>query len=188
MDLFRIRAKKCIVWPFEITKPPKDIAARLTHLGVSRWGVNHPEYRSLEAGYVVDMDSPGETFFCRDSARNLEPVPRDEYPAAIEKLKDQGPISWQPALDWLDEQGLRKVKARPEEEAPEAEGVPLSKMKSDELKALCDALELPHGKVSDMRLAIQEALECDADAMPVLTPEGAVGLLEDSEADTEATK
>lgn len=192
MDLYRIKPKKCLRWPAALNPPPKELRERLTPRGIQAWSFNHPAFRSQEAGFVVDMDSPGEAFFCRDDARNLEPVPASERDAALAKLKEQGPITWQPAIDYLEERGLLREAKRPAEEAPktvktetedglEVEGCELSKMKSAPLKAVCDALELPHGKVAEMREAIQAALECEPDAVVAMLPDGTVGLVGDPE-------
>lgn len=190
MDLHRIKELKCLRWPWEINHLSKDLAERLNARGRQSYQFNNPTFRSQEAGFVVDLDSPGETFFCRDDARNLEPVPRDEYDAALKKLKEQGPITFQPALDWLEEKGLREASARPKEDDAERKkqvetedgeaisGIPLGKLKLDELKHICDALSLAHGKVAEMRAAIAEELDCDLEGIPVLLEDGSVGLLE----------
>lgn len=173
MDLFQLRPKKRLDWPHELTQIPKDIEPRLNARGRDFYRMRHPSVRSDQAGFVVDMDSPGEAFFCRDGARFLDRVPEEEIPAAKERLKAQGPIKHQPALDWLEAKGMRREAARPEEE-PVADTAPLGKAKADVLKGICDALELPHGKVDEMRNAIVEAAECSLEDVVFVDEAGEV--------------
>ena len=112
------------------------------------------------AGFVIDMDAPGEAFFCADHNGTLVEVLRADVAEALEAIEAQGPIDYQPALDWLEEQGLDEKVARPAAQAPD-EAAPLGKLKADALKAICDKLALPHGKVGAMRKAVVAAAECE---------------------------
>ncbi len=156
MNLHRVRDKKLFHWPSAFTPLPEG--RKLTHLGAQNFRLRNRVLRG-EAGFIVDTDAPGESAFCREDAGFLEPVPRADREAALEKIKEQGPIDFQPALDWLDEQGLREQVARPpvvEEASPSP-----SRMKKAALEAECDRLELPHGTVKEMRAAIESQVGAD---------------------------
>lgn len=191
MDLYRVKPKKQLQWPHELTVIPEDLAERLNARGRDSYRVMNRAVRA-EAGFVVDMDSPGETFFCRDEGLRMERVPADEIGEALEQIKAQGPITYQPALDWLEEQGIQRVKVRPAEDgAPrealtdddgqEVEGCELGRMKADELKEVCDRLKLKHGKVAEMRAAIATELDCTQADVVALLPDGQVGIVVEEE-------
>jgi hypothetical protein len=116
MNLYQVKKGKKLRWPAALTPEPKG--HKHTRLGLARHKEKNRVERGLE-GFVVDMDAPGERFFCDEvESRFLEPVPAADRADALARVEAQGPITFQPALDWLDDQGLRARVARPEPPAP----------------------------------------------------------------------
>lgn len=111
MHLYRLKPGKALRWPAEFTPVPEGHLH--TRRGLARFKETHRVERGAE-GFVVDLDAPGEDFFCGDDLRFLEPVPRDEVAEAEKAIAEQGPITFEPALDYLAELGVRAKIARPE--------------------------------------------------------------------------
>jgi len=142
MNLYRVRPNKALRWPAEFTPIPEG--KQFTRRGERRFRELHRVERGAE-GFVVDLDAPGEPFFVGVDERFLEPVPRDEIEDAREAVAEQGPITFQPALDYLDDLGLREKVARPADPEPVEEDGPAS-WDRDRLKVECDRLGIEVGK------------------------------------------
>jgi hypothetical protein len=142
------------MWPAALTEVPAT--SMLNRRGRERYKQKYRAVRA-EAGFVIDLDSPGEDFFCDGHNGILVLVDSAGIDEALKDIKAQGAIDFQPALDWLEANNLRERVARPE--PVEASEVPVARMKKDALEAMCDEMHLAHGTVKEMRAAIASSLE-----------------------------
>jgi hypothetical protein len=178
MQLYQVKERQSLLWPAAFTEIPET--STLTRRGRERFREKHRAVRGL-AGFVVDMDSPGEGQLCAGHNGCLEPVPAAEREAALERIEEQGAITFQPALDWLEAQGLAAKIARPASAPADAAATPLKKLLSDDLKALCDKMGLPHANVKEMRKAIAASAECTTSDVVFIDDEGDVAVKAEGE-------
>lgn len=162
MNLFRVKPGKDLLWPAAFTPVPEKHEKTLTRRGRARYLESFRVVRAT-GGFVVDMDAPGEEFFVSvDQFARMEPVPRSEYETAAKEVEAQGPVDFQPALDWLDDQGIRQKVARPADVAPVEEDGPAS-WDRDRLRTECDRLGIEVGqrRTETLRREVIEGLEAE---------------------------
>jgi len=173
MNLHRVKQGQDLKWPAALVEIPET--STLTRLGRVNFRNRNRVVRAT-AGFVIDMDAPGEAFFCGGHNGVLVSVPMAERAEAMKEIEAQGPIDYQPAIDYLEELGEVVAVARPEAAEAPVDAVPLGKLKADPLKAICDKLAIPHAKVGVMRKAIAEAADCKLTDVVLIDEDGDVAV------------